>query len=648
MRSSNSHTLAAGIGFFLTLIVLLSGLNVSQLTSPLDVEKASARQSIEVDCSNYTFEELFIYDHAFFSLEIDSGWQTAWLEANAWVNGSNSAELRTNLDGLLDGIPGGNNSWLSTDEREAVREVGPDCVGDMQTRMGIREGVAHRSSSADPSGIDWNDLEWFADGIVLDEINLVPSGHSQERNCQSIGASPNCKEVPVTITDDMELSVEKDPEEGRNIDFNKLPNNGQSNFTLAMNMTNMTSTTLQVTFPPINGLRIVEWELTEDGTAVTSIIEPEETIGGDGSLTVTWENAYDLSEWPMIQELFIDFTTAPPETNDPPTWATTAPENGTLIPILNDGTETKLLSQSQITEMGVDEGPISVSCEDTNGWAFTISSEGDLMVTPNGASVEVTCVVVDRYGAQSSSRTWKITQPFTITAANVENMDSVDLTIEPSGLMNEMEISLFGVQEGRATSEITESGIATSTMKSLSLSGLSPGVFSLDVSATSLGMLDWSTNFDIGLSKLSQAPTVSLTATLAGENGTWDSSGYTYSMSGTFYDADGEAVTFVLSVCGFDSQNVNQQGANWDVAVSVAGCTNHDSYAVTLTATDSSGTSSALEVNILPPGATSGEGEGETIHIDPAPKGGGLPAPSMFVSLTALLGAVFFLAQRKE
>lgn len=647
MGSKNYRNLTAGLGIFLTLLMLASTMNFSQLLSPLETEEAGARQAIEVDCSNYTFEELFIYDHALYILSIDSSWQTAWLEANAWVNGSNSAELRTNLDGLLDGIPGGNNSWLSTDEREAVREVGPDCISDMATRIGIREGVPHRSSSADSQGIDWNDLEWYADGIVLDEINLVPTGHSQERSCQSIGASPECKEVPVSITDNMELLVEEKSGQNKNIDFNKLPNNGHSNFTIALNTTNMTSTTLQVTFPAISGLRISAWEVTEDGTAVQTTSEPEETIGGDGSLTVTWDNTYVKSDWPMVQEVFIDFTTDAPETNNPPVWATSAPTNGTLIPFVNDGSETTLLSASQMSNMAIDEGPVRVSCTGPVGWAFSTSLDGDLMVTPNGDSADVNCVAVDRYEMESESRAWTIAQPFSLTATITESSDSIDLAIEVNAQVSNLEVSMTGVQEGRATATISESAIASTTTISLSLAGLSPGDFTLDITATASGMLDWSTNFDLDISKLSQAPVVTLTQTLAGENGTWDTSGYTYSISGTFYDADGEEVGFALTICGVETQNINQQGANWDADVSVAGCQDHSAYLVTLTATDASGVSSSIEVNVLPPGATPGGNTGGT-DISPTNPEGGLPAPGLFITLIGLLGAVLIFSRREE
>jgi hypothetical protein len=95
-----------------------------------------------------------------------------------------------------------------------------------------------------------------------------------------------------------------------------------------------------------------------------------------------------------------------------------------------------------------------------------------------------------------------------------------------------------------------------------------------------------------------------------------------------------------------DSQNINQQGANWDTDVSVAGCTDHSAYLVTLTATDESGTSSILEVNVLPPGASPTDNSGGS-NTSPPEAEGGLPAPGIGITITGLLGAVLFFSRRE-
>ena len=120
---------------------------VSSLDDTAVILPAEGRQELDVDCSGYTFEDLFEYDFALFELDVLDDWATGDLYANAWVNGSNSAIVRDNLDGLFEGLPGGDNDWISTDERDAVRSIGPKCIVDMETRLGMREGIPHSGLS---------------------------------------------------------------------------------------------------------------------------------------------------------------------------------------------------------------------------------------------------------------------------------------------------------------------------------------------------------------------------------------------------------------------------------------------------------------------------------------------------------------------
>ena len=62
---------------------------------------------------------------------------------------------------------------MSTEEREAGRAIGHECMAEMDKGIGIREGLPHRG------GVDWNDLEFVKEGIALDEVNLVPENHPE-------------------------------------------------------------------------------------------------------------------------------------------------------------------------------------------------------------------------------------------------------------------------------------------------------------------------------------------------------------------------------------------------------------------------------------------------------------------------------------
>ena len=95
------------------------------------VSQADGRQLGDVDCSNYTFEDMFAYNNAFFEMIVYDDWSTTSTSATAWVNQSLAADVREAMDGLFEGFPGGDNDWLSTDEREGVRSVGPKCVSDI-------------------------------------------------------------------------------------------------------------------------------------------------------------------------------------------------------------------------------------------------------------------------------------------------------------------------------------------------------------------------------------------------------------------------------------------------------------------------------------------------------------------------------------
>ena len=274
-------------------LVLLGVTTGPVLTSYTDapvVSPTEGRQGLDdqiaEECGDLTFEDLFVYDFALFELKVHDDWSTGEMNANAWVNGSNAATVRDNLDGLFDGTPGGNNSWISTDEREAVRNIGPKCIGVMDTRLGMREGIPHSG------GVDWNDFEFVEEGIGLDEVNLVPEGHPDARTCRSVRAGADCKEVPTSITDDMEISLflaGDGPD--NNVRWDQLPNSGTSNFTMAMNISNMSDAALVVTFPVLQGLRMYDFRVIdnqpESGETCDHIGEPSFVYLPDGALRVT-------------------------------------------------------------------------------------------------------------------------------------------------------------------------------------------------------------------------------------------------------------------------------------------------------------------------------------------------------------------------
>ena len=54
--------------------------------------------SIEERCSSITFEDILPYTHAHFDIVINDDWNSAEVEARAWINGTSVDLLREKLD----------------------------------------------------------------------------------------------------------------------------------------------------------------------------------------------------------------------------------------------------------------------------------------------------------------------------------------------------------------------------------------------------------------------------------------------------------------------------------------------------------------------------------------------------------------------
>lgn len=606
--------------------------------------ETSGRQLDDVDCSGYTFEDLFDYNFALFDIDIEDDWATSSMAAVAYVNGSNSATVRENLDGLFDGAPGGNNSWISTDEREAVREIGPKCIVDMDTRLGIREGIPHRG------GVDWNDFEFVEEGIALDEVDLVPNGHSEERNCQNLLASNNCTEVPVSVTDDLQISLFVANGENNNMRFDQLPNQGQSNFTLALNVTNMTNANLMLTFPVLQGLRIANFSMRDDGVEINSF-QPEEIYLPDGRLRVSQQVDYDKSIWPVGRNLFIDFTTAAPESNDIPEWTGAAPSNNSIIPIMN-GAEYSAVSGDVISTWASDTNGWNLECSFAEiGWSSSQNQDGDLLVTsPSGTATSTAeCAIRDPFGAQNNDTlTFTFGQPFTATG-EITDGENIDFTITPSGLVSELSVAAHAHQMQIMGSMRSASVTNAPVTISLPMEGLRPGNVMVMGTAQNSNMLNFNFMLDFGLEKVSLPPVLELKLNFEGKNATWDASGLKFTLKGEVIDPDGETVSLSLSLCGSQASDFTKVGKNWEIDVSIATCVQQGitDYDVTISATDESGVVSSLSVMVSDPYANNDDSQTNEGSNDGESESSGLPSVSFIATLTVtLLGAAF--ARRKQ
>ena len=636
----------------LLLALLMVGVTSSPvLTSlqdtPLVTPTEGRQDTLDVDCSGYTFEDLFEYDFALFELEILDDWATGDMYANAWVNGSNSAIVRDNLDGLFEGLPGGDNEWISTDERDAVRSIGPKCIADMETRLGMREGIPHSG------GVDWNDFEFVEDGIGLDEVNLVPEGHQDARQCTNFGAASDCQEVPTSTTDDMEISLFVADGQTNNVRWDQLPNGGVSNFTLAMNISNMSNAALVVTFPVLQGLRIYDFRVVdnqpESGQTCDHIGEPSFMYLPDGALKVTQLVSFDRTQWDLECNMFMDFTTQEPEANDIPMWTQTTPDNGTKIP--TSGTGTWLFATAETgNAWATDNNGWSLQCAfDEDGWSVTTNVIGDFFVTqPAGSSQSTaTCHAVDPLGAvdENDSRTWTFGTLYTATGTVDDDGKNARLTITPAGLVNEFLFTARASQNGQLGGEGETITVASSpAMTAVSLTNIRPGSFQFSVNAQASNMLPHAVDFSLGLTKPNSPPVVSVAVNFDGQNATWDESQLKFEMYGLVSDPDLETVTMSLTICGAEYQGFTIDGINWAVEVSTAIClanglTNYD---VVIKAVDESGEPTTLSVGIPAPVVD------DTPIVSPPlteDDGGALPSLS-FLATICMLG-VAVLHRRK-
>lgn len=640
------HSTAIGLIILMIMMTLTPLAEEFQLDEN-EIMEASGRQLDDVDCSGYTFEDLFDYNFALFNIDIEDDWATTSMDATAYVNGSNSATVRENLDGLFDGAPGGNNSWISTDEREAVREIGPKCIEDMDTRLGIREGIPHRG------GGDWNDFEFVEEGIALDEVDLVPSGHSEERTCQNLLASSNCTEVPVTVTDDLQISLFVKNGESHNMRFNQLPNQGDSNFTLALNVTNMTNANLLLTFPVLQGLRIANFSMRDDGVEINSF-EPEEIYLPDGRLRVSQQVNYDKADWPIGRNLFIDFTTSAPESNDIPQWTGAAPSDNTIIPIMNGG-EYSAVSGEEISTWASDTNGWNLECTFADmGWSSRQNQDGDLLVTsPSGTSTTTAeCSIKDPFGAQNNDTlTFTFGQPFTATG-EITDGENIDFTLTSTGLVSELSVAAHAHQMqimGTMRSVSLTNANAPMTI-SLPMDGLRPGSVMVMGNAQNSNMLNFEFMLDFGLEKVSLPPVLEIKVNFEGKNGTWDASGLKFTLKGEVIDPDGEAVSLSLTLCGSQASDFTKVGKNWEIDVSIATCVQQGitEYDVSISATDESGVVSTLSVTVIDPYASDDTSLNTNDGDSGDSESSGLPGVSFMATLMVTLLGAAFASRKKE
>ena len=658
---------------FSTLPAMMNPVNLAEENNqptPLEISDSVSGRQVDADCTGYSFEDMFYYNYGEFIIEINENWDGAYVRAKAVVNGSDAGYLRESLDGLFDGLAGGNNSWLSTDEKDGVEAIGKDCVVQTYTRIGIRGGPSHRGGT----GVNWNNATWIKDGMTLEETNLIPEGHPERRSCRDQfggpSGSPTCEEVPVFPANPGQCgpnSCDTIIFLNSSVAFDTISDT--SNFTLSMVGRNLTNTQFTYIFPDQqNPLRVAnDYEMQDCSETYTEDDEEADDYGvtyttRDECQTYTHEGqmdysmtavnggtsfsrrfSYDGADWPAAREYFIDFTTAPPEIDEPPTWKDGAPIEGDLLPVAGLGEDEYIVEIEEINAWFEDDlgaGMLDVGCTGASGWELSEAEANHWKVkSPNsGASTTVECGATDSAGQSSGTRTFTVAPIMEISVADSSVLEEFSFTLTPtadapSGMAVTLRIRQNGLEvAGMTTVDGTAVDIA------LSVATFAPGDVELFVEATGNGMAAFGYTFDLGTSKQSLPPSVTISG------GEWVDANYI--LRGHFSDPDGEAVYFTLKLDGVQQGQVTVTGNQWVTDEIPFDLLIEGVHTVSVDACDLSGECVSVTEDVDNTFLFEDSSDNSIPNLTPSEEDSGLPAVGLVLTVLAILGAG--LVRRRE
>ena len=634
------------------------------------IDSTSGRQPT-ADCEGISFEDMFYYNYAEFTVQINDDWDGGYVRAKAMVNGSDTTTLRNDLDGLFEGLAGGANGWLSTDEKDGVEAVGKDCVAQTYTRIGFRGGPSHRGGP----GVNWNNATWIKEGMTLEETNLIPEGHPERRSCKDQfggpSGSPTCEEIPNGPANPGQCgphSCDTVIYLNASVSFSQIID--PSDFTLAMVGRNLTNAQFEYIFPnQVSPLRITDTYENQDCNETYYEDDEEDDDFGvtyttreecqsytnfgdlDYSLTALTDGTsfsrrftYDGADWPASRGYFIDFTTSPPDVDNPPVWKNDAPSEGELLPVAAVGESEYVVDLADINAWYNDDlgaGMLNVDCTGAAGWSLVEAEANHWMVTSpsDGATTTINCEAIDSSGQSSGARTFSIAPIFSVSVASAQSLDDLTFTMTPtSEAPDSMSVSVTLMQNNVEVSNSMSLDTAAADIV-LSLSTLIPGDVNAKISASGIGMAPFEYNYDLGLAKLSLAPSVQITG------GEWVSSNYI--LRGQFFDPDGEAVSFTLKLDGVQAGQVSVAGNQWVTDEIPFDLLIEGVHNVTIEACDNSGVCVSVSEDVdntflfqviddIDDGGTN----------KPAVEESGLPAASIGLTMMALLGAGIAVRRR--
>ncbi len=688
------------VGIMVISSISLIGTNISKLNDETDVQNAVARQSPEeqltVECEGITFETMFTYTHAIFDVTINDDWKSADIWGFSWVNGSDADDVRRDIDELMTNIPGndasnpltpnaqGGDGKLSTDERDALEDVGSSCIERTLVRFGLND-ILHRE------GAEWNNMSWVGDTLLLSD---------QELNCVWEAEGGNIDHCPITIVEEEDPTYEEgcdnkgdddcqwvDVSSERNFvlwvhgttTFEKIDYN---DFTLSINSTNVSSAEVKFTFPSTSPpIRLGETEsylncenewdddgtiYTADCVSITDNDKPTNSkmVNGGNNYQFETDFAYDFSKWPATHHHFFDFTTAEPEDNNPPEWTESAPaDDESLVPIMDGYAEQIIFTSDQISSWYYDDySAPQMECFSGDGPIGEVDNNGNIVMTPFEVSGDNTqertrrgimCSLVDGSGQTSGSKSFTIVEPLTLTTSITEiTGDILEFSADCPGDCQDGEgigYVIGIIQEGVDFTETT-SGTTGTSSEMISISGmnlLKPGSFMVSVAFSGNNVISKSFELDLGLSIPNTPPIVQITDYNwldQDEDGIVD----TYVLSGQVSDPDGEDVTLTIMMNNGSAGTITVNGAEWTSAGIPFYNYDAGDYTIVIQACDASDGCTSVE-KIVPNLYWVAEITNPIIEPSPEPSaedGGMMPAPGIGITLAGIAIALF--ASRKK
>ncbi len=628
----------------------------------LRMEQFGGGGSLEDQCGSITFEDMFEYTNAEFVFDVNPNWQTAEVRAVAWINESLADDIRTTMDEFMAEIDpnDGGDGWLSTDEREIFRALASECIEHTLTRIGIRDGDYHRGGD----GVSWKNTSWEEDGVEIQEFNIVPPRHSEIRECTSAFGN-ECEEIPVIPDENRDCDTDIPSSDG--IDECRvqlwlnatmtIPGVANGNqFTLVLNASNMTRSSLEFNFPVTPDLRLDMWEECEGRDVSFEEESPipapvRGTCLGDGSSSHTLEELSDgrlrftilpdteIEDWPLGEDLFADFTTAPIPVDEPPEWTVDAPVDSAWFPSPSGGQHI-WAGWDDISSWFTDEGSVTqldIRCSGADSLQLSEGADRSLWAEiPRGSPGEVTCEAVDSAGQSSGQRTWNLGVPFSISTTQATLSEPHPISITPTSQWPALQLDLALIQDGQASTP-TSITFEEEVVVDLAASNMVPGDVDVWVRIQgSSNVYTMENIYDIDLTKESSPPMLTIT------NSDWD--GAEWSMQGQYSDPDGEEVSFSMTVAGSNTGSVSSTGNSWSTPAIDFRLWSEGEHVVSVEGCDSSGKCSEVFQTVN----NSHLFEVEEVVPPPSEEedGGLLPAAGLPMVLVAVVAALMYGRRR--